>query len=447
MSNYFDSTAKENKPIIDYFEHKTWLILDTSGSSRSSIKKSITNLGSKIANMHDADNVIDAQKLIETKKPHFIVANKNINGGSTLSLHELHLKTNPNRINCGFYIITEENSLSEVAVALEHDMDGIISIPFTGAAIINCILNGQKHKVAPTPYVKKVNEALEKFLRGDFDSALKLFEAAFPLHKHPYEAHFYIGQIHVEKGELELAEAAFEQGVANNPKYFKCLIRVIELYYNHKKFKKAYDTCLLMAQNYPVSPNRLPQLIRLSIINQKYEDMNNYLTIFNSLHGGPSEIQIYLSAGLVILGKYFINSNENDKALEALKSSFKFSTGKYEVLKNITDSFIVLQKTEVLLDMFVKTDMSVWPETAEGFYFYMIHLTSDNDQEVLMHGESLLKKRVKNILIYRGLIERSIKMKRKIGLIESLVIEATNNFPDNREEFEDLFAQAGASGG
>ena len=75
----FDPKDKNNKPLLDYFENKSWLVIEISSSTRNSLKKTITQLGSKMSNMHDADNFLDAQNLINSKKPNFILGNKNIN--------------------------------------------------------------------------------------------------------------------------------------------------------------------------------------------------------------------------------------------------------------------------------------------------------------------------------------------------------------------------------
>lgn len=64
-----------------------------------------------------------------------------------------------------------------------------------------------------------------------------------------------------------------------------------------KEYKKAYDMSFLLAQKFPTPPNKIPDLIRLSIINQRYEDINNYLKIFNFV-SQIRALKFLLSAGL-----------------------------------------------------------------------------------------------------------------------------------------------------
>ena len=441
MSEFFDPADKKNKPILDYFENKSWLVIESSSSIRNSIKKTITQLGSKMANMLDADNFKDAQNLIDTKKPHFIIGNKNINGGSTVTLFDSHLKAMPNRMNSGFFIITESNFLSEVALALDYDMDGIIALPFTGLTIIDTLLAGVKHKINPTPYLKKIEDGRDRYIKGNLDSAKESFQSAISLNKTPYEGYYFLGKINSDNNLEDEAIHNYEESIHHNSEYFKSLKYLSALYYQKKDFTKAYSTNLLMSAKYPTPPDKIPELIRLSIINQKYEDITNYFKVFHNLQAPDPEMQIYISAGLAILGKYFANNNDSTKAADALISAFKFSNGKYEILKSITKSFQLIGKLDVLFDLFEQTDISVWSYETQGLYFHTLHSVSDDDQRVVATGEKLIKNKVRDIHVYRGLIERAIKMNRKMSYIETLVLEGATNLPEFKEELEALFEE------
>jgi tetratricopeptide (TPR) repeat protein len=430
MSEYFDPLDKKNKAILDYFENKTWLIIDASTSTRTSIKKSVVQLGSKLSNMIDCDNYTDALKIIETKGPHYIVGNNTINGGSSVQLFEPHLKKVSNRLGSGFFVIADSSAIEEVALALEYDMDGIIVQPFTGSSVIDSVLQSVKAKITPSNYASKIEEGRTSLLKGNLERAMESFQTAVKLNARPYEGFYFLGQIYTEYELKEKAISSYEESVQHNPEYFKSLNRLRSIYYHQNDYKKAYDINLTMAKKYPTPSNRIPELVRLSIINEKYEDINNYLKVYRTIQTPETQTQTSISAGLAILGKYFINQREIDKAVDALKGSFKFSNGKYEILKSISQSFEECEKLNILLDMFEETDLDQWPENVQGVYFHVIHLTSKDDQMVIMTGERLLAKKIKDVLIYRGLIERSINMKRKLGSLESLVLQATRDFPD-----------------
>jgi tetratricopeptide (TPR) repeat protein len=438
MSAYFDPKDKNNKHILDYFLSKSWLVIESSSSARVSIKKTLTQIGAQMGNMIDADNITDAEKIISERKPHFVITNKLVNGVSALGLYDLHMKTIPNRIKAGFFVITEENSLSEVAWALEYEMEGIISLPLNGTTVIRTVLDGVKNKINPTPYTTQLEEGRTNYINQELEKAMEQFQAAIKLDEHPYEGHSCIGLIYTDKKQVPEAIAAFEESIKHNSQYFKALNRLSSLYYQEKNFKKSYETNLLMVQKFPVSPEKIPDLIRLSIINKKYEDIANYFKLFQNIESPSIEMQNYLAAALAILGKYFVTTNDSEKAIVALKDAFKYSNGKYEVIKSITLSFQELNEGVVLFDLYDKIDLGLWPKEIQALYFYATHLASTDDSRVVQAGEKLLKSDLRDPLIYKGIIERSIKMKRKMSYIEEMIAEGSKYFPESSKELEAL---------
>lgn len=438
MSSFFDPKNKTNHPIISYLEQKTWLLIHSSSIVRSTIKKILTQLGAKSTNIFDASTMEDAQKLINTKRPHYIVTNKTIHDVSALPLFNLHMQVMPNRIEGGFFFVSDEISLAEVAWALEYEMDGVIGVPLNGTSIFTTFLKAIQRKTTPTTYQKIIEEAREKYLQSDLDGALDLFKAALQLDKTPFESCAFIGQIYYDKGLIAESISSFEKSISHNPQYFKSLKRLSELHWQEKNYKKAYDINLLIAQNYPIAPERIPELIRLSIINQKYEDIGNYLKIFQAINDPSLQMQHHLAAGLAILGKYFASNNEIGKSIDALLTAYKYANGKYEILKSITQTFQDLNRVEILLNLFDKAILTGWSMEVQILHFQILHSISTDDAEVIQAGEKLLKNNVSDITVHRGIIERSIKIQRNLLDIENLILEASRCFPEYHDEFENL---------
>jgi tetratricopeptide (TPR) repeat protein len=438
MAAYFDPKDKNNKPVLDFFFNKTWMVIESSSSARVSIKKTLTQIGAQMSNIYDAYQISDAEVMIFMQKPNFIITNRIVGGESALNLFSVHLSACPNRLKSGFFVIAEEKSVSDVAWTLEYEMDGIIPLPLNGMMLIQTILDGVKRKVAPDKYTFKLEEGRHNYLSNDLDKAVEHFKEAIHLEEKPFETHALLGQIYSDKKLTKEAIASFEESVKHNDKYFKSLNRLSKLYYQEKDFEKSYDVTRLIAESFPVSPEKIPELIRLSIINKKYEDILKYFKTFQSIKNPSLEMQNYLSAALAILGKYFVSTKDNEKALLALKDAFKYSNGKYEIIKSITLSYQELNKADVLFALYDRVDLNLWPKQVQGLYFYSFHLSSADDTRVIQEGEKLLKNRIFDPFIYKGLIERNIKLKRKKSIIEDLVHEGCKNFPELTRVYENL---------
>jgi DNA-binding response OmpR family regulator len=438
VSKPFDPTDKKNQHYLDYFREKTWLIIEVSASTRSSIKKTIMQLGVVKENFFDAIDFNQANELIETSNPDFIITNKVLVGGSGLDLFSRHLKASPNRLESGFFILSDENSIAEIALVLEYEVDGMISLPFTGATIQNSIIEGVKDKIKPTSYQQKSEEGRVHYINKKFIEAKACLKAANLLDKKPFLGEYLLGQVFHDEEKLVEATQSYEKSIAANAHYYKPMSRLTQIYYQNKEYEKAYNLNLLMAQKYPIPPHKIPELIRLSIFNKKYEDIVNYSTLFNTIKNPSEEMQKYLSAGTAILGKYFFSNNEYEKGIEAFKTSFKNCNGKYEILKSITSTCEEHGKIDFLFELLEKSDLEKWPSSAQVFHFYTMHLTSTNDQQIITYGEKLIKNKVKDPMVYKVLIKRGIQAARKSSFIDGLVFEASNAFPDFRDEFNTL---------
>ena len=443
MNDYFDPTDKTNKAILDFFVGKTWLLVNSSSLIRHSIKKTLSQLGAKTTHLLDAKNFAEALEIIETKKPNFVISHSTINDDSAILLYEAHLNVFPNRLQSGFFVSSDEISQSEVAWALDYEMDGIIAMPLNGTSMFSTFVKAVERKVNPSPYLLKLEEARAKYLESNFAEAMNLFQEASKLDKNPFESFCYMGIILLKNDQVSEAIILFEESITCNPQYFKALKKLSEIYVQEKNYKKAYDLNLLMAQKYPTSPERIPDLIRLSIINKKYEDITNYFKLFQTINNPNLKIQKCLSAALAILGKYFASVHDTEKGVEALLSAFQFSNGKYEILKSITQSFHELKKSEILLDLFEKKDLSGWAKEVQILYFQALNDASADDNKVIQCGEKLLKNNIKDISIYKGLVERSINLKRESRYIENLVLEANRTFPDTIADFEIILKKHG----
>lgn len=442
MSNYFDPQAKENKIYLDYFENKKWLIIDPALSTRSSLKKTLQQIGSKQALMQDTDNFKMALETIQLLKPDFVIASRFMTGGSVVDLFYEHQKTNPNRLKSGFFVISEENSLSEVAHSLNYEMDGLISFPFTGASVISAIMASAKHKVDPTTYLLKLNLGREQYFNNQIDFAESFFEEALKLDDHPFEALYYSGLLHYKKGEIDQAIDKLEDAYFHNPNHFKTIHDLSIFYYEKHRYKDAYELSVALVQKFPTPPDIIPKLVHLSVINKNYGDIINYFKIFSKIENPPKNIQKSMSAGLATLGIYFSNTQNFEKARESLLLSFKYSEGKYEILETITRTFEKMNMLKALVDEFLNTDTEQWPPNSQGFYFHAVHKTVENHQEVMGLGDKLLRQKIKNPLIEIGMIERGIESKRKLGSIESLVQEASRKYPESAAIFEALLQKA-----
>jgi len=82
-----------------------------------------------------------------------------------------------------------------------------------------------------------------------------------------------------------------------------------------QKFHEAFQVVKKIAKYFPANPDRLTQIIRLTIITKNYEDMELYYEIFTQLEERNSEMTNYIGAGLFVAGKWYLLEGQLPKAM------------------------------------------------------------------------------------------------------------------------------------
>jgi tetratricopeptide (TPR) repeat protein len=82
------------------------------------------------------------------------------------------------------------------------------------------------------------------------------------------------------------------------------------------KFHEAYQIVKKIAKYFPANPDRLSQIVRLAIRTGNYQDMQDYYEIFTSLEERLQILTNYIGAGMYIAGKYCLQSNDYQTAMQ-----------------------------------------------------------------------------------------------------------------------------------
>ena len=87
----FNPHAKENKPLLKYFQGKTFLIVDPAKLIRPVIKKLMTEMGATAIEVSVTDKIEVSEKLVRNNAPHFVFCSVDVHGDSFNELLRLHL--------------------------------------------------------------------------------------------------------------------------------------------------------------------------------------------------------------------------------------------------------------------------------------------------------------------------------------------------------------------
>ncbi|MBL6989510.1 MAG: hypothetical protein ISR65_07015 [Bacteriovoracaceae bacterium] len=435
----FDPSKKENKATVKYFSDKKAIILDPNGPIRIAIKKMLIALGMKPAEIIIVDSKDKAQTAFKKEHPEFVFAAHQLkNDALGTDLLDPHLQIYPNRLHAGFYLISAANYMSSVCAVLDQEIDGFISKPFTLDSLFNTLLGTVQHKITPSQFTQDLEKGKELILTGKLDDALNMVQSAQKLKPKSANPLYWEGLIHQKRSKMDEAISCYKTGLTKNPIHYKCLSALSEIYFENKSFDLSYQLTSTLVKHYPLNPTKLPNLMRLSIINKKYDDLVTYTEKFHTLAAEDDNVEKNISAALAICGQFFLSINEVDKAESALTDSAIKSGGSIEILRNVCSTLAKNNKYKKAISLLEQNTTSQTDDKEfKTLQFELLYLSNKFEQAALS-GMKIVGEGIHTPKIFEMLIYASIQANRKKSNIEDIIFEAIRLYPDNQDRFNQL---------
>jgi CheY-like chemotaxis protein len=309
--------AEEKRKLFkDFLEKNQVLIVDKSSASRRRLTKTLVDMGAKRNQMHSVAHYEEAIQIVKDNNPQLILSDYTINGGSGFNLFTQNKEMHPDDKLCTSILITSNISQSAVAKAAEEDVDSFIIKPYTVQSLEKSLVNAVINKLYPSQYAQAIEKGKELMFAGEYEQAMETFDEALLLNKKPSLAHFYHGQCKYFLKMSEDAQDDYSKGLEINNIHFKCQVGLYEIFKKEKKLKEAYEVVRNISKYFPSNPDRLKEVIRLAIVTENYDDMEDYYNIFVELDERTEDVVTHVCAGMFVYGKYKNIEGDQDKMKE-----------------------------------------------------------------------------------------------------------------------------------
>lgn len=206
-----------SKPMSNYDpKEMNFLIVDDVDNMRRSIRAMLKLLHYGKA-FYEAGNGRDAWKLLQDTNItiDFIISDYFMpytSGTELLNLARSHRRTR----DIPFLMITAEANMDIVAEAAEHDVDAYLTKPFVTVTLeqkINELLERMRN---PPPLTRHLTRSRELEEQGDLVGAIAEARKAAETNAHSSRPFRELGRLYAKKGEINKAQACFEQAVQRN---------------------------------------------------------------------------------------------------------------------------------------------------------------------------------------------------------------------------------------
>lgn len=420
----------DDKDVKLYLSSKSCLIADTNAVSRSSIMKFLHSMGMPSDKIYSVDNYIDAEGTLLKSRPDIIFAEYVIHKNSGLDLVPHHFNEKPNRLDASFFVISSSNSMAIAAQIAELDVDGLITKPYTVNGLKVCFLNGISHKVKPTEYFQNLEKARKLSADKKHEEALELLKSTKTLTEEPSSACYAEGLIFKDIEKMLEAKNSFQEGLGLNPEHYKCLNTLFNIYLEEKNYDQAYTLGSTLYKKFPISPTRIPEMTRLMIASNNFNDIMELAAIFSKEESIDPLMITYIAAALAIAAKHFALLNNREETVKIVKQGSALAQGNVKILRNMANSCLRVNATsdaEKLLKLVSETDQS-------SEHYLLMDFEINNAllpvTEMIKRGRDLIQKGIIDQTLYEATLKRFVEGKLKQDAIDDLYLKAITHFPN-----------------
>jgi CheY-like chemotaxis protein len=205
-----------------FFEYKKVLVLDPNKNLRSTLKKIFFDFGVGLSNIEFFEGTFDeAVERMHEEQPEIVVSPLSFGEQSALEFFELHNQILPDRMTSAFFIISSNNSLSTASIALDHDIDGYVSEPFTKVGIGSIILNSLGPKISNSPFEREKEKVKTLVKQKNYAEAQEQAEQLFSMKDAKLEEVFYLlGLCALQQRNFKEALEYLDQALQTKPGHY-----------------------------------------------------------------------------------------------------------------------------------------------------------------------------------------------------------------------------------
>lgn len=430
--------ASMSPALLAFLQNASALILDQSTSSRPVLRRLLGELGVHTQSIKTAESYEEALDVLEFNKPQIVFADFELGERTALDLLRESGRFLNSRFESVFVVIAAENRPVVATAVGEGEVDALLVRPLIVQEVREKFLEAALLKADPGPYLKAIEAGRKLFEEGKDNEALDVFLRARRLDPKPSLACFFEGVVHRKGGRAEKALTSFNEGLSYQPTHYRCLLGVFELQLEQKHFDRAYASGMLLSEHYPIHPKRIPDMIRLCILNDRFVEVLRFAEAVSELDKADETLSKYVSAGLFICGKHLLRLGQQQEALEIFQKTEAVSRGRPAVLREL----LVVLFVSGLRGPAEELLRRVPPEVSGSAEVRMavleaVHAEGPDAKGFLMSQE-LIREGVHTIRLYEIAILQARGLQRPSHVLEDLLLRALSAFPDQRAQFEKL---------
>ncbi len=412
-----------------YLEHRKVMVVDAGAYTGRSLQRILVELGMSESNIQVCRDFDEANLEIAVRRPQILFVDFDMGGQRGLELVETHEAQFGNRLEIASIVMNSHPTSASVGMITESNVDAVLIKPITHATAKSALLHALANKVKPSPYWSTLERGKEHLNRKELEEAMRLFEEAKSFDPAPTLSFYYLGVTRQKQKLYPEAGTEFGRGLDLDPKNYRCLNGFFDLRMECSEFEEAYELAQRLHASYPVNARRLQEFVRLSVLVRKYEDIVDYVKVYEGLENPDASTQRAVIAALLVAAKAVADRGDRVLARAVLKKASQISL-RTEVLRGETFRYFLeagdVEGGQNFYDS-LPGPVRFQPEI-ENLYLEMVHMAG-NSTETIQFGSQLIRAGKSSPRVHELVILHSRKMGRPDTVIGRLIDEAENLYP------------------
>tara|TARA_Y100000590_G_scaffold348813_1_gene400033 strand:- start:2511 stop:3773 length:1263 start_codon:yes stop_codon:yes gene_type:complete len=385
-----------------------------------------------------ASSCKEALQFIHEKTPEIIISEYEFKDGTGIDLLPHHIQNNKNSLKRIFILTTRVNIPLVGCLAAENEVDAFVPKPFTAESMQNELMYLIEDKSKMNEYKKLVASARESIVLGDFETAHSLLDQSLDVTHEGLEAHYLKGVAYKKQGDPLSAEKSFKAALDFNHYHYRTMVALFDIYFENEKFNDCSELRKRMEKIYPLSPPRVKELSFLALRDKNYELLSHYFEFYEQWSGKTKDAGKALGNGLLEYGKLLMKQKKFREGVSKFRQA--------EVASE-ADPMIVTQILSTMVSYGLKDEVKGMSSRVSQSILESFEVKKSESIDFFIRGEyghslklglSLLKDGHKDPLLFQLVIMGSLSLNRRETVIEDLIEQATQAYPDLKKDFSSL---------
>jgi CheY-like chemotaxis protein len=424
---------KVKSPVEIFLAANRCLVVEPSSSFINNIVMCLTSLGAPKSNIDTAVRFEDAYRIVDEKKPTLIITEYQIGDHFGLTLIEKidALVGENNRVAM---LATKNANDTVVAEAAEEQVDAYILKPFSMGDFKKKLEECIAYKAKPTPYKHHITKGKELFDAKNLAEAKAEFARAKKESSKPSLAHYYMGEIYKDEKRLDDALTEFQAGLKVTPLHYKCIMGCFDILFTQGKYAEAYALVPQIKSKYPISPQRLGNVLICAVYSSNFQDLGQYYKTYTSLMNRPPELVKIATAAFKAAARLMLKSQTYAKAVEYYDMGLVVSGLSVEFLEVAIRDLLKSKQAKAAADIYRKYPRHLANTEIYALLGFYIDCQSLSPNDAFESGKRVLSNITKGEPdFYRELVDVALASGRRI-MAEDIVNRAVGAFPELRAE-------------